>query len=123
MGRSRLLTWLRLWPLLALPTFLLTLLASLPLFEVRGVTLGGGPVRQWLLNHLLLPIAPLEQAEALVHWFATASAAQEWLLAVLITVNLNAILLLPLYVLGQGLITLSGWYVRTELNLKREGIR
>jgi len=118
-----LLTWLRLWPILALPTFLLTLLASLPLFEVRGTTLGGGLVRQWLLNHILLPLTPIEQGHQLVSWFATASAVQEWLMAMLINININAALLLPLYFLGQGLISISGWYVRTELDLKRKGIR
>jgi hypothetical protein len=102
---------------------MLTLLASLPLFEVRGVTLGGGLVRQWLLNHILLSISPIEQGHQLVSWFATASAVQEWLMAMLITLNINAGLLLPLYGIGQGLIRISGWYARTELDLKRKGIR
>lgn len=117
------LTWLRLWPLLVLPTFFISLLMSLPLFEIRGVTLGGGLVRQWLLNHLVLPLAPLEQGALLVNWFTAAGVVQEWAMALLIAINMNAVLLLPLYGIGQGLIKLSGWYVRTELELKRKGIR
>ncbi|MDH5485764.1 MAG: hypothetical protein OEY43_11065 [Gammaproteobacteria bacterium] len=93
------------------------------MFEVRGVTLGGGLVREWLLNRFLLPLSPSEQGHQLVHWFAGASTVQEWLMAMLITININAILLLPLYVIGTGLIRISGWYARTELDLKRKGIR
>lgn len=117
------LTWIRLWPLLALPSLLLTLLCSLPMFEIRGVTLGGGLVRQWLLNEVLIPLAPMTQAQQLVNWFATASTFQEWCLAMLLAINLNAALLLPLYFIGQGFINLSGWYARTELDLKRKGLR
>lgn len=103
--------------------FFLALMISLPLFEVRGLIVGGGFVRQWLLNQLLLPLAPIEQGEQLVNWFAGASLVQEWFMALLITININAVLLLPLYGIGQGLIKLSGWYARTELDLKRKGIR
>ena len=93
------------------------------MFEMRGVLVGGGLVRQWLLNHVLLPLAPLEQAHSLVNWFASASVLQEWCLALLITINLNAVLLLPLFFLGQALIKLSAWVMRTELDLKRKGFR
>ena len=93
------------------------------MFEIRGVLLGGAFVRQWLLNHVLLPLAPLDQAHHLVNWFAGASVLQEWFLAMLIVLNLNASLLLPLFFLGQALIKLSAWVMRTELDLKRKGIR
>lgn len=123
MGRRALLTWIRLWPLLLLPSFLLTLAVSVPMFEMRGVLLGGGLVRQWLLNHVLLPFAPLDQAHLLVNWFASASVLQEWCLAMLIVLNLNASLLLPLFFVGQSFIKLSAWVMRTELDLKRKGFR
>jgi hypothetical protein len=117
------LTWFRLWPLLLLPLFVLSLLISLPMFEVRHQLLGGGLVRQWLLNHGLLPLLPDIQTEQIIHWFAGASALQEWLLAFLITLNINALLLLPLFFVGQLVIGLSAWTMRTELNIKRQGVR
>ncbi len=117
------LTWFRLWPLLALPIFLLSLLISLPLFEVRRQLLGGGLVRQWLLNHGLLPLLPEQQAQQIIHWFAQASVLQEWLLAFLIALNINGLLLLPLFIAGQLIIQFSAWTMRTELNIKRQSVR
>lgn len=117
------LTWFRLWPLLALPSGLLAVLISLPMFEIRGTVLGGGLVRQWLLNEMVLPLLPIEQAQQLVNWFVNASILQEWCLAMFVGININAVLLLPLYLIGQGFIHLSGWHARTELDLKRKGLR
>lgn len=117
------LTWFRLWPLLVLPAFILLLLTSLPIFEIRSRLLGGGLVREWLLNHALLPVLPLAQAEQLIVWFANASVIQEWLLSLLIIININGILLFPLYFIGQLIIGFSAWTLRTELNIKRKSIR
>ena len=117
------LTWFRLWPLLALPIFLLSLLISLPMFEVRHQLLGGGLVRQWLLNHGLLPLLPDVQTQQIIGWFSQASVLQEWLLAFLIALNINAILLLPLFFVGQLVIKISAWTMRTELNIKRQSVR
>jgi len=117
------LTWFRLWPLLALPVFVLSLFISLPMFEVRHQLLGGGLVRQWLLNHGLLPLLPDVQTGQIIHWFSQASALQEWCLAFLIAMNINALLLLPLYFIGQLVIALSAWTMRTELKLKRQSVR
>ena len=117
------LTWFRLWPFLVLPVFILSLLISLPMFEVRHQFLGGALVRQWLLNHTLLPVLPDAQAVVIIDWFFSASALQEWLLAFLIALNINALLLLPLFSIGQQIIRFSAWTMRTELNIKRQGIR
>lgn len=117
------LTWFRLWPLLALPVFLLSLLISLPMFEVRHQLLGGPLVRQWLLNHSLLPLLPEQPTAQIIYWFSQASVLQEWLLAFLIALNINAILLLPLFFIGQLIIALSAWTMRTELKLKRQSVR
>ena len=117
------LTWFRLWPLLALPVFLLSLLISLPIFEVRHQLLGGALVRQWLLNHGLLPLLPEVQAAQIIDWFSGASALQEWLLVFLIALNINALLLMPLFFVGQLVIKFSAWTMRTELNIKRQGVR
>ena len=117
------LTWFRLWPLLGLPIFLLSLLISLPMFEIRHHVLGGGLVRQWLVNQGLLPLLPVQQTEWIIHWFTQASVLQEWLLAFLVALNINGALLLPLFITGQLIIRLSAWTMRTELNLKRKGVR
>jgi len=117
------LTWIRLWPLLALPVFIVSLLISLPMFEIRHHLLGGGLVREWLLNHLLLPVLPVAQAAQIVHWFSQSNFLGEWLFAFLIGLNINAILLVPLLLFGQLLIQVSAWTLRTELKLKRQSVR
>lgn len=117
------LTWFRLWSLLVLPAFILLLLTSLPVFEIKGQLLGGGLVREWLLNHALLPLLPALQAEQLIGWFSHASVLKEWLLSLLIIININGILLFPLYFMGQLIIVFSAWTLRTELDIKRKSIR
>ena len=117
------LTWFRLWPLLLLPTVLLMLGCSMPWLELRGRIVAGALLRQGLLNHIVLPLTPAEQGGQLVNWFTAATPLQEWLLALLISLNLNALLLPLLYALGHALIIVSGWYVRTELEHKRKAVR
>lgn len=91
-------TWLQIWPLLLMPTVILSAIAAFPTSLIGGRVLGGGPVREYYLNHFLLPVLPADASASLVSWFSTASSMQEWLLACAVSVNLNAILLPLLYV-------------------------
>lgn len=94
-------TWLKIWPLLLMPTVILSAIAAFPTSLIGGRVLGGGPVREYYLNHFLLPVLPADASASLVSWFSAASSMQEWLLAFAISVNLNAVLLPLLYVLGN----------------------
>ena len=116
-------TWLQLAVLLPLPTVLLGLIAALPTREFNGHLLGGGPFREYLLNHIIVPVLPNDAAISLVQWFAHANVWQEWLLSLLIVVNINGVLLPLLYGLGEVLITVSTWIIRKDLELKRNAIR
>ena len=92
-------------------------------FSDRGRVLGGGPVREYYLNHFLLPLLPADASASLVSWFSTANSMQEWLLAFAVSVNLNAILLPLLYVLGVFVIQVSSWVAKKDIQLKRDSIR
>ena len=116
-------TWLQLWPLLTLPTLILGAITAIPTMHINGREMGGGPVREYFLNHALVPVLPHDAAMALVQWFAHANAMQEWFLALLLAVNINGMLLPLLFVLGQGLIALSTWFTRKDIQLKRDAIR
>jgi len=118
-----LITWLRIWPLLMMPTAILSAIAAFPASLIGGRVLGGGPVREYYLNHFLLPVLPADASAALVGWFSTASALQEWLMAFAVSVNLNAILLPLLYVLGAFVIQVSSWVAKKDIQLKRDSIR
>lgn len=116
-------TWLFMSPLLALPTVLLALLCAMPMLTFNDRLLGGGPLRQWLLNHVAVPILPSAQSAELVAWFQNASLMQEWFLSVLLAINLNAALLPVLYVIGAMVIRFSSWSAKTDLALKRNALK
>jgi hypothetical protein len=71
-------TWLTYWPVLLTPTVILSALAALPTRMFNGYLVGGGPVREYYLNHFILPVLPADAARSLVAWFSTASGLQEW---------------------------------------------
>ena len=75
----------------------------------------------------LLPIQlqPLLLAPALTlaAWFQAATPWQEWMLALLVAVNVNAVLLPAFFGLGQALISASARFARKDIELKRRGGR
>lgn len=110
------LTWFNVWPLLATPLLLLGVPALIP-YQF------GGMVREYYLNHFALPALSVENAARLVEWFSAASYPQEVMLALGIVVNVNAILLPVLYLICISLITLSSWFARKEIDLKRQAVK
>lgn len=116
-------TWLQLFPILLLPTYVLGALAALPTVQAFNRLLGGGPLREWLLNHCLLSWFPTRAGNVLINWFASATVIREWLLAFLIALNLNALTLPLLYAAGSGLIRIKNWFAIKNLELKRKNAR
>lgn len=116
-------TWLNYWPVLIMPTVILSAIAGVPTYLHSGGLIGGGPVREYFLNHFVLPLLPADSAAQLVAWFSTASAFQEWTLAVAVAININALLLPPLYAQGVGVIALSAWVSKKNIQLKRQAVR
>ena len=116
-------TWVRLWPLLALPTLLVAGLGALPTGALRGQPLGGGPWRQVVLNHVLLPLLPGDAAAQVVNGFARATVLQEWLVTALIALNINVALLPVLYGAGTLLVRASAALAKQDLQQKRAAAR
>lgn len=115
-------TWVQLWPLLAAPAFLASLLSALPTFALKGVLLGGGPLRQWLINTFMLPVVPTEAGHDFVAWFAHASVVSEWFVSFFVALNVNAILLPALYLVGALIIRVQAWLARMDINQRRNAI-
>ena len=90
---------------------------SLSRLDAAGLTTGKSllPIQLW---HLLL--AP---ALTLVAWFQAAAPLQKWMLALLVAVNVNAVLLPALFGLGQVLISASAWFARKDIKIKRRRAR
>lgn len=116
-------TWIQLWPLFGLPTIILGAITAIPTRAINGRIIGGGPVREYFLNHVLVPVLPNDAAASLVRWFAHANAFQEWFLSLLVIVNINGLLLPLIFVVGEGLIAVSTWFTRKDIQLKRDAIR
>lgn len=116
-------TWLNLIPLFLMPTILVGMLSAIPTFVFNGRTLGGGPFREYLVNHVALTLIPNSWAALLVDWFAGASVLGEWCLAFWLGININAMLLPFIYALGLGFIAVSGWWAKTDMQLKQKSVR
>lgn len=116
-------TWLSYWPVLLLPTVILSALAGMPTRAFNGRMIGGGPVREYYLNHFMLPVLPSDWGAQLVAWFGTATGFQEWLLALAVAVNLNAIMLPALYGFGVQVIKFTSWASKKNIQLKRDALR
>ena len=112
-------TWLQVAPFLAVPGLLVFLSGLLPMVEVFGRPVGGGIVREWLVNHLVLPVLPVADAGSLVEWYMHTRLSGELLLHALVALNMNTALLLVLYPLAAGYIRLNNWVAKTDLALKR----
>ena len=119
-------TWLQYYLVLPMPALLLSAMAAMPTGMLSGRPIGGGPVREYLLNHCALPVVrwfSVDDAVRLVGWFATASGFQEWLMAFVVAININALLLPPLYGLGVVVIGLSSWATKVNIDQKRQAVR
>lgn len=116
-------TWFQAWPLLATPFVFISLLAAVPTFTLNSRDLGGLPIREWFLNHFLLPVLPAALEDRVLSWYSGASTLDAWLLVALIALNLNAILLPALYWTVGRLIAVSGWFASKSLELKTKSIR
>src|SRR5450759_1544202 len=92
-------------------------------FPDRGQGAWWWPGARVLPNHFLLPVLPADASASLVSWFSTASSMQEWVLAFAVSVNLNAILLPLLYVLGIFVIQVSSWAAKKDIQVKRDSRR
>lgn len=62
--------------------FFLSAVCALPTIPLRHRYLGGGPIREAILNRLFLPILPDDWAIAIVQWYQGAAPLQEWFVAI-----------------------------------------
>lgn len=116
-------TWLQAWPLLGLPVFFSSLIGAIPTLTLQGRVLGGGPFRQWMLNHFLVPLLPATPLSELHGWFLQAGVWEQWCLVTLVALNLNALLLPVLYWLVGRLIALNTWMASKSYELKSNAVR
>ena len=116
-------TWLQVAPFLLVPGVFVFISGILPMVEVLGAPLGGGLVREWCVNHLVLPLLPVAEASRVVEWYMQTSLSGELMLHALVAFNINTALLLVLYPLAAGFIRVNNWAAKTDLALKRNSAK
>lgn len=116
-------SWVAALPWLALPSVLFFVAGLLPNVSLYGQQVGGGLVRQWFINHVLLPYLPRQDAAALLDWYMHTDVFGELLLHGLIGLNFNALILPFLYMVFSGFIAVNNWAVKTDLDQKRRSAK
>ena len=116
-------TWIQIYPLLAMPTLLISVIAWLPVIKFNGHVLSGMQFSEWLLDHLMIPILPNIWLDALLKWFAHAGNLEVWMLVTLVALNINALLLPLLYWMVKQLINTGNWFTNKSLELKTDSVR
>ena len=116
-------TWLQVAPFLIIPGVLVFISGLVPMVDVLGTSLGGGLVREWFVNHLVLPVLPVADASRVVEWYMQTSLSGELALHALVALNLNTALILVLYPLAASFIRVNNWAAKTDLALKRSSAK
>lgn len=118
------LTWHSLWGYLLIVALVLMLVFGLPAMgwcipESSGLdTLArwlDGPrtLREWFLNKVLMSWLSQADARALYLWWSQTSNITESLTGVLIGLNVFAVMLWPLYFIGEGIKWINNTYKRS----------
>lgn len=86
----------------ALSWLALAALGAFPTFQLFRRYYGGGPIREWVVNTLLLPAVPRPLAETARDAFNAGTPTTEWLLAVLTLVPYVLALVPVLFAIVHG---------------------
>ncbi len=116
-------TWMRLWPLLILPGVLMIALGAVVDVPVGGHEIGGAAVRNWCIMHLLLNWLPGAARDQLAAWARQTDTLHRWTLFLLISLNINALLLPLFFGIGAAMQRLQAWGVRQDLEWKSAAVR
>lgn len=116
-------SWVTFWPFLLIPGLVMAGMGALVTLPVHGHLLGGEAVRDWCNAHLLLAWLPDSAAYRVETWLKEAPLMHQWILYLLVVMNVNALLLPFLYVAGEAIMRFHGWGVRLDLELKRRATR
>jgi len=118
-------TWLDwdVWILFVLVWVLLMIPAVIPTVELNGEYFGGGVVREWAFNRMIVAIVPAEHNAQLIDWWEQAQIGGELAIYFLVTLNAYACLLPLTYGLGKLKIGITNWYHLKQFRTKHQNIK
>ncbi|MBL4706771.1 MAG: hypothetical protein JKY54_19735 [Flavobacteriales bacterium] len=91
----------------------------LPTYQYKGNYIGGGPIRQFFINHVA-DMLPSDKAQNLVDMFMASSAMGEYLIYLPIALNISMILLIILFAIGTLLIEGNNFVKNSIYQSKRK---
>lgn len=116
------LSWyrLQLWVFYFLcPLFFLLVPGFLPTLELKGKTLGGGPIREWAVNHLFMPVLNDSASLAFTQfWYSTGVVGESGVYA-LIVLNVFALCVPVFYGAGCAQIYIINRYKTSSYRAQR----
>jgi len=95
------------------------LIAVAPTVEINGKFLGGGVVRQWVINNAS-NFLPVETANFFVSKFENATAIGEAFLFLPFAVNISAALLLIIFCIGNVIINVQNFISTSKFQSQRK---
>ena len=118
-------TWLDwdVWIIFVLVGILLIAPGLLPSIKIAETYYGGGVVREWVFNHVIVDIVPVEHNEQLIDWWQQTGVSGEFVAYLLITLNIYACLLPATYGLCKFKIEITNWYYLKQFKIKHQSIR
>ena len=124
------LSWYRvecLMVFLGLPLCLMLLPGLIPSLAIQDMWFGGGPVREWVLNHTLVPLLDRDGQAMLFNLWQNANVLTESAIYLLVVLNLYALLLPFLYGLGELVMKLinalsTASFLNARQQLKKSGV-
>ena len=112
-------TWWNYWPVMALSVSFPFICTGLPTTAFSGVVVGGGVIRQELVN-LVAAVIPVESGQRYIDAFNTASTGEEFLLLLPVSLNISTILALITFLIVSTLLGLSNSIKRQEYKSQRK---
>jgi len=112
-------TWWDYYPAMLMGLVLPLLAILLPTGQLKGHVVGGGPVRQTLIN-AVSKYLPVDAAGRYVEAFNQATVGGEVVLALPVALNISAVVVAFLFVVLSGVMGLSNWMKRGEFSSQRK---
>lgn len=112
-------TWWDYYPVMLLALLLPFLVLLVPTGTIKGHIIGGGPVRQAMVNSVS-KVLPPTSAEAYIEAFNTASVSKEVVLSLPVALNLSGALVVFFFLVLSSVMGFQNWMKRGEYSSQRK---
>ncbi len=112
-------TWFNYLFIMIFASLIPFIIGLLPTIETGGRHYGGGPIRQYFVNKMVL-ILPSDKSELLVDKFMSGSVVDEYILYLPIALNISFCVFFITYCICNIFMTLNNSYVSNKFHSQRK---